>query len=113
LFKPLIISTFTRIIKEVRFDIIDFTLMERGILNLVLRIVLFMHKEWFCFFLLCVLIILPSWFLHGTFGLVIAILVTPAAHKFFYARIMLNEDGTFRDRKSIEEELERLKKPNH
>jgi hypothetical protein len=30
-------------------------------------------------------------------------------HNLFYPRIMLNGDGTVKDRKSIEEELERLR----
>jgi len=85
--------------------------MERLLLILTFRVLLAIHSETFCFFFLCVLIIIPSWLLHGTLGLIIAFIITPVAHKFFYPRIMLNEDGTVKDRKSIEEELERLRNP--
>ena len=70
-----------------------------------------MHTEVFCFFFLSVLIILPSLYFHGFLGLVVGIIITPLAHYYWYPRVMLNEDGTMKDRRSIEEELERLRKP--
>ena len=84
--------------------------MKRLLLILTFKVLLAIHSETFCFFSLCVLIIMPSWYLHGTLGLIIAIIVTPFANKFFYPRVMLNEDGSFKDKKKIEEELERLRK---
>jgi len=69
-----------------------------------------MHTESFCFFLLSVIIILPCWYLHGLLGVVVGGIFTPLAHYYWHPKVMLNTDGTVKDRRSIQEEIERLTK---
>jgi len=47
---------------------------------------------------------------HGFLGRVAGIIVTPIAHWYFFPRIMLDEDGTIKDKGMLEEELEKMRK---
>jgi hypothetical protein len=47
--------------------------------------------------------------MHGVTGFVTAVIITPLLHKIWFPKIMVDKDGAFKNKKKVEEELERIR----